>query len=274
MRGWKPFWSERDARPKEVPEQAAEQVSASVASLATAGDLLAARLPLLICSGSPSRERRALRLSRSCQLLPRHPMLRSLLAATLLCSATALASITVSCSPSQLQLALAHPPTFDAQDDSRLSTDSLPIYHRLISLAPGVAVPTWELRGLLHVDAVQDEAWLEETGKGVEQLKSPAWEQGTEGEERYQISVGEQGEGERRQVIAVDSVSSLAHSFVTSAHGANSLANTLVHPLSPPYATFHRAPLARVHLPTGQESNHGLALLDQWSPPRLCTRGR
>lgn len=104
--------SERDAKPREVPEQAAEQVSASVASLAIAENLLAVRRALLTCSGRPSRERRALRLSRSCQLLPRHPMLRSLLAATVLCSVTALASITVSCSPPNFSSrSLTHPPS-------------------------------------------------------------------------------------------------------------------------------------------------------------------
>ncbi|ORY85399.1 hypothetical protein BCR35DRAFT_302881 [Leucosporidium creatinivorum] len=97
-----------------------------------------------------------------------------------------------------------------ASDDARLSTQSLPLYHRLVSFSSEAAAPEWVLRGLVHVDTIQDEAWLEETGKGVEELVSPAWLAGGANqdeqlqEEKYQIVLGEPEE-ERRQIIAVDS---------------------------------------------------------------------
>lgn len=116
----------------------------------------------------------------------------------------------------------------------------------------------------MHVDTIQDEAWLEETGKGVEQLVSPAWTAGgADQEQLYQIAIGEP-EDFKRQVIAVDSVR-LSRSALSARARRSSrsllipLAAT-VHNPPPRYHILHRAPNRRVQLPSRRSSTHRLPL--------------
>ncbi|KAL8283246.1 hypothetical protein RQP46_006024 [Phenoliferia psychrophenolica] len=86
-----------------------------------------------------------------------------------------------------------------ATASSRLSTHTLPLYHRIVSLSSEAAFPPWVKRGVIHVDAHADEAWLGEgTGENEFEALGPG--------DRYQIAVrgrGDEGEGDEGLSIVV-----------------------------------------------------------------------
>lgn len=85
-----------------------------------------------------------------------------------------------------------------SSQDTRLSTHSLPLYHRIISLSS--PLPPWSRRGVIHLDSHTSDAWLDENGISPSSLGAG---------ERYQLGLGrhESTPLEELNVIIVDSVS-------------------------------------------------------------------